>query len=81
MPRAIVRFSLNGDYGSAKRNAMVQQLETWDFFHSGTGTWEADEIPENEFLVAVANMLLAMNETPGPGTLDHLWIYCDRPGE
>ncbi len=81
MPRAIIRFSLNGDYGSAKRNAMVPHLETWGFYHTGTGTWEADDIPEHGFLIAVANMLLAMNETRGDGTLDHLWVYLDRPGE
>jgi hypothetical protein len=77
--RAIVRYSLQNDTGSAIRNTIVPILQQAGFQDIGTGSWEASGVPQNQLVDAVRQVLSIIPNPPGPGTLDHVWVVLDDP--
>lgn len=79
MARAMVRFSLDNDYGSAARNQIVPILRAVGFRPSGTGSWDAVDQPLDDLVDALHEALDIMRDPPAPAALDHLWVYVDEP--
>jgi hypothetical protein len=77
MARAIVRFSLNGDYGSKARNQAVALLADAGFERVGTGSHEAYGAPQDVLVDVLQELLALLHDPPGRGQLDHLWVYLE----
>ncbi len=80
--RVIVRFSLNNDRQSRLRNRLKPILEQHGIAWSGTntGTYEGD-IQESDLRDAMRAFWNSMNSYRGLATLDHFWMYADRPND
>ncbi len=79
MARAIVRYSINGESSNITGNAARGALwEHGGFERSGTASFDADG-PQEDLVTALRALLEVLDEMPGGGTLDHLWIYLDEP--
>jgi hypothetical protein len=76
--RAIVRFSLNHDHGSALRNVLNPVLVNAGLARISTGTYEGD-VAEAALRNALAQFWNAMSNHLGPAHLDHFWMYIDNP--
>lgn len=79
MARAIIRVSLDGDTGSTARNVIVPILEAAGFRRIGTLSYEINGPDTNRVLRTLNRVINVLANLPGSGTLDHLWIYLDRP--
>jgi hypothetical protein len=71
--RAIIRYSLDDDYGNANGNQLRMALEAARQ-HS-----KAPNLPMDEVLTSVADLISRLSELPDAVQLDHLWIYVDEP--
>ena len=80
MAKVVVRFSFNGDAGSATRNTVVNELEAQfsasvpGFKRSGTGLYEASGIATSDALNRMKKVLDLL-AGPGAAQLDHLFVY------
>lgn len=79
MARAIVRLSLDNDYGSANTNLARLILEDAGFEKTGTATYEADAPGTDDLLIALQKIVAVLQNLSGGVSLDHLWIYVDVP--
>lgn len=83
MPRAILRWSINGESSNRTGVAINNVLRDADVDLTVIGT-AAREIYHSDLLV-VLNVLHQIMEVvgqpPGRGRLDHLWIYLDHTNE
>ncbi len=77
--RAIVRFSLDGDYGSRATNKARKVLEDAGFDKIGTASYEVDGPSQEDIIAALDATLQILRSLPGGATLDHLWVYLDEP--
>jgi hypothetical protein len=80
---AIVKMSLDDDYGSKIRAKVVAQLEAAGFRKVGTGHWEVKRADEEHASVALANTLTILADPQGyvkgaSGGLDSLKIEIRR---
>lgn len=77
--RVILRFSLNRDTGSALRNALKDILEQHDIWWTGrmTATYEGN-VPIGTVRNAMRAFWNCAAHHPGPGEVDHFWMYSDR---
>ena len=73
MARSIIRYSLNGS-GASPRTAITKVLSRWVSRRTAR-CWEAPDVNLN---VAMATMMLAMQELSMSGRLHHVWIYVDK---
>jgi hypothetical protein len=75
--RAIVRFSLDGDYGSATTNRVRAELQARGVMNIGTSVYkgfaELDTITD-----AIRAELDVLDQPSGSASLDHLLVYVDR---
>lgn len=77
--RAIIRFSLDGDQGSALRNPLCYRLEQMGFQRAGnTATYENPHIGTLELAQTLDGFWTLVNQHQGPGRVDHFWMYTDR---
>lgn len=80
--RAILRFSLDGDTGSAYRNPIAQRLKDLGFDNIGTGSWNCDHLDAADlesFANIVHDIMAVGTKTDGKTQLDHVWSYVDIP--
>lgn len=81
--RVIIRFSLNNDTTSARRNAVASLLQANGINRTATGTWESAAIPEAQAAQCIADVLTQLANPTGVGgvnpaaQLDHVWVYMD----
>jgi hypothetical protein len=81
MARAIVRYSINGETSNVTGNAARMLLQNQAFDRLGTASFEADGPPQHDLLDTLRNLLVILENPPGGGSLDHLWIYLDEPDD
>lgn len=79
MARAIVRYSINGEQTNVTGNAARKHLEAGGFDRLGTASFEADGANQGALVLALRQLLEILEDPPGGGWLDHLWIYLDDP--
>lgn len=80
MPRAIVRFSIDGEASNATGNDVRRMLEDQHADRIGTGAFELED-PDLEFVLSMMQDVLERMKAPrGGGHLDHFWLYIDRTG-
>ena len=79
MARAIVRFSINGEQSNVTGNQIRTLLENNGFDRVGTASYDADEMGTDQIVAALGELLQVLENPPGGGHLDHLWIYVDTP--
>jgi len=77
--RCIIRISFDGDDGRST-NQVRGLLENSGFVRIGTGSFDANDIPELDALETLQALSDALEHRDGPGRLDHLWVYLDDPG-
>lgn len=80
--RAILRFSFDGDDGSAQRNRIVPRLERLGFVNIGTATWNCSALAPGDvgtYSAIVNDIMTVAATTKGQVRLDHIWSYVDIP--
>ena len=78
MPRAIIRFSLDGERSNITGNAIRKELEYFGADRIGTGAYEL-ETPDLEALIAaMQDTLETLKHPSGGGRVDHIWLYLDH---
>jgi hypothetical protein len=78
MARAIVRYSISGEQSNITGNAARGALA--DFDKPGTALYEAEGSPA-DLIAALRDLLDVLEDPPGGGEVDHLWIYFDQTGD
>lgn len=81
MARAIIRWSVNGEGSNQTGNAITKELEANGFGKIGTAAYEAEDAPLPTILTGIRQALDRLENPPGGGSLDHVWIYVDTPDE
>lgn len=77
--RAIIRFSLDKDRGSALRNKLVPILEARGFRRRlRTASWEAANVTERNLRYLLRDFWRTCEEHTGEGKIDHFWMYSDK---
>lgn len=76
--RVILRFSLDGDYGSYVRNHFTNQLFKLGLRPCGTGTLESETPPTGAAAGLMQQIASVLNEMPQGVAIDHIWLYLDR---
>lgn len=80
MARAIIRYSIDHEGSNVTGNAVRGALQDARFEHAGTATFDARERSPADLISALRRTLEILDERPGGGEVDHLWIYMDRRG-
>lgn len=78
MPRAIVRFSLDGDRSNLTGNAIRKDLEWLGADRIGTGAYELETPDLQGLIAAMQDTLEALKHPAGGGQVDHFWLYLDH---
>jgi hypothetical protein len=76
MARAIVRFSLDAEYGATNRQRVEPRLMEQGFKSIGTGSYEGVN-DMGSLLDGLIEAIEVLSDLKGNATLDHLWIYVD----
>ncbi len=77
--RTIVRFSVDRENNSALRNKLAGVLRRAGFTKArNTGTYEHGQIGEAGVCTVLGTFWNAADNHPGPGRIDHFWMYSDR---
>lgn len=78
--QAIVRFSITGEPNAALRNRLLGILYEQGFEKKGnTATYETpNDITAGQLRDAMRNFWQAISAHPGPGAIDHFWMYTDE---
>ena len=77
--RTIIRFSLDGDYGSALRNKLAPLLEAQGFVRgTKTATYEHGSIGASDLAQVLGDFWSTVAKHKGKGSLDHFWLYTDE---
>ena len=84
--RIIIRFSLDGDHGSPLRNKLVAILKSNNMkLVRRTGSYEPDPrkkpVAAHELAQCLAEFWECIRDYPGPGKLDHFWMYADKQSD
>lgn len=77
MTRAIVRFSMDND-GGKTNNEVRRVLVDAGFVKFGTSSYDYDGLSQADALAGIRDMLDLLEDPPGRGAVDHLWVYMDE---
>jgi hypothetical protein len=78
MARAIVRYSISNEKSNVTGNAARDALA--GFGKPGTALYECEDSPA-ALMAALRGLLEVLEDPPGGGEVDHLWIYFDQTGD
>ncbi len=78
MPRVIVRYSINREGGNQTGNAIRKAVGNYGVGRIGTGALEG-EGSLDDMVNALRDVLDLVENPPGDGEVDHVWIYLDNP--
>lgn len=78
--RTIIRYSLDGDYGSKLGQKLTKILGDAGFVHleEKTATYECTNISVSQLGQALQSFWDTANEFSETVTLDHFWMYSDK---
>lgn len=77
--RAIVRYSINGEGSNVTGNEARGLLQQAGFErHGRTAAFEAEDLDVPSLMAALRALLDTLENPPGGGAIDHLWVYVDQ---
>ncbi len=81
--RSIIRFSVDDEVDGALANKLRKVLESANYLKhpSSTATYENGNINVQELAGVISDFWTQACGHPGPGRIDHVWMYSDNPPE